>query len=242
MTANQRTYIVRKGQDAELANVSVTSLEINGQEILATSFLAGVGEVVDLNGEADALIMDAAQAVRLDGSSAGKVRIKISGAYDFEFSANTFAALLGSSILTDVINETTTDAGVTIEGILALDNTLSALREALLTKAVNYPLVAADSGVTVFVTAADKVLTLPSTVAGLKYRVILTAAGLSAAAGLAISPAAADKIMGNGLTSADNKDLILTGATDREGDMVELLGDGVDGWYITSILGTWARE
>lgn len=66
--------------------------------------------------------------------------------------------------------------------------------------------------------------------------------GCPRGAGLSISPAAADAIHGNGLTSVDNKDLINTGATDREGDMVELVADGVDGWFIVSVNGTWAKE
>lgn len=118
---SQTTYIARKGADADLANVTVSTLTINGQTILATSFLAGVGEVVDLNGEADALILDAAQNVRLDGSSAGKMRIKISGAYDFEVLANIFRALSGSVIETNTINETTAASGVTIDSVLIKD-------------------------------------------------------------------------------------------------------------------------
>lgn len=110
------------------------------------------------------------------------------------------------------------------------------------TKADNYTVVAADSDTIILVTGVDKVITLPATVAGLKITVILAAAGLSAATGLSISPAAADKIMGNGFTSADNKDAILAGSGDREGDLLELVGDGVDGWYITRVIGTWTRE
>lgn len=112
----------------------------------------------------------------------------------------------------------------------------------VLTKNANYTVTTADSLSFILVTAADKVMTLPSTAAGLVYTFVLTNAGLSVSTGLALSPAAADKIMGNGITSLDNKDLILTGATDREGDSVTIVGDGVDGWYITSVTGIWARE
>jgi hypothetical protein len=52
----------------------------------------------------------------------------------------------------------------------------------------------------------------------------------------------ADLIRGNGITPADNKDLICTQATSRIGDSCTIVGDGVDGWYITAITGTWARE
>lgn len=101
---------------------------------------------------------------------------------------------------------------------------------------------AAESGKTFLVGAADKVITLPATAAGLRYRFVLQAAGLSAGTGLSISPQAADAIHGDGLTSVDDKDLILAGSGDAEGDMVELLGDGVDGWYIVAVVGTWSKQ
>ena len=112
----------------------------------------------------------------------------------------------------------------------------------VVTKTTNYPVVAADSSVTFLAGAADLVFTLPSTVIGLRYRFVLAAAGLSTGTGLSISPAAADKIMGNGFTSADDKDAILAGSGDREGDWIEVTGDGSAGWYITGISGTWTRE
>src|SRR5688572_25522967 len=107
---------VKKGQDVELGAVSATSLTLNDASVV-TALLLASGQVVDLNGEADALIMDAAQAVRLDGSSAGKLRIKISGAYDFEALANIFRMLSGSVLETNTINETTAASGVTIDGV-----------------------------------------------------------------------------------------------------------------------------
>jgi hypothetical protein len=115
------------------------------------------------------------------------------------------------------------------------------LARSLQTKNANFNVAATDYDAVFLVTSADKIATLPATIAGLRVTFTLAAAGLSAGTGLQIAPNAADKIMGNGLTSADNKALILTGATDREGDSVTLVGDGVDGWYIAAITGTWAR-
>ena len=112
----------------------------------------------------------------------------------------------------------------------------------VLTKSADYTLTAADSGALVIVTGVDKVLTLPATVAGLVYTIVLAAAGLSAGTGLSISPNASDKIIGNGFTAADDKDAILAGSGDRAGDSITLVGDGVDGWYITSLTGTWTRQ
>lgn len=108
--------------------------------------------------------------------------------------------------------------------------------------AVDLTLTREHSGALIIVTAADKVITLPSTAAGLRYKILLATAGLSAGTGLSVSPAALDLITGNGFTVADNKDAINTGATDVAGDFIELTGDGSLGYYITDIAGTWARE
>lgn len=116
-----KLHIAHKGADAEVGALSVDSLAINGAAILGTSILLGVGEVVDLNGEADSLIFDALQAVRMDGSTAGHLKIKISGAYDFDITANTLTALSGSTIATNTIAETTAASGVTIDGVLLKD-------------------------------------------------------------------------------------------------------------------------
>ncbi len=108
--------------------------------------------------------------------------------------------------------------------------------------AATQTLTAAQSGAK-FVGAADAVFTLPAAAAGTKgvwYE--FETGALSAGVGLSISPAAVDHIRGNGLTSVDNKDLINSGASDRLGDMVRLYCDGVDGWVIDSIIGTWAKE
>lgn len=122
------------------------------------------------------------------------------------------------------------------------DNSVSGLRRKVNLAAATQALTAAQSGEK-FVGAVDAVFTLPAAAAGTKgvwYE--FEAGALSAGTGLSISPAAADHIRGNGLTSVDNKDLINTGATDRLGDMVRLYCDGVDGWVIEQVIGTWAKE
>lgn len=114
----------------------------------------------------------------------------------------------------------------------------------LQSKGTNYTVLATESGATFVSSAADVVFTLPSTAAGLVYRFIN--GSVSAGTGLSVSPAAADKIMGTigsvGITSADDKDLINTGATDVLGDSITLMGDGSAGWYIIHGTGVWARE
>jgi hypothetical protein len=93
-----------------------------------------------------------------------------------------------------------------------------------------------------FVGAVDVVFTLPAASAdtkGIWYE--FECGAVSVGVGLCVSPAAADHIRGNGLTSVDDVDLKNTGATDRLGDMVRIYCDGVDGWVIDQIVGTWAK-
>lgn len=116
----------------------------------------------------------------------------------------------------------------------------SGTKQQFVTKAANYTLTAQDSGKVFLASAADVVFTLPSTENGLFYTIINGV--LSSGVGIAYSPAAADRIIGPGLTGVDNKDLINSGATDVVGDTAIIVGDGSDGWWITSLMGTWAKE
>jgi hypothetical protein len=108
------------------------------------------------------------------------------------------------------------------------------------TKSANYTMAEADSGYRTYVDTDAVVITLPATTVGMVFEICNSAA--DAASGVAISPAAADKIMGAGLTSQDNKDLINTKATSKKGDRVKLVADGVNGWFVVEMTGTWARE
>lgn len=92
-----------------------------------------------------------------------------------------------------------------------------------------------DSGVVQNVTATATV-TLPATVAGTQYIVRVGKSGIT----VSVSPAAADKIMGNGFTSADNKDLVFT--NQPAGSYVHLVADGANGYFVARILGTATRE
>lgn len=117
------------------------------------------------------------------------------------------------------------------------------IRRAIKDVGASATLTTKDANKIIRVTAADIVVTLPATSSrGSCFTFILENGALSAGTGLSISPAAADAIHGGGLTSVDNKDLILAGATDAEGDTVTLCMDGDDGYYITSSVGTWSKE
>lgn len=98
----------------------------------------------------------------------------------------------------------------------------------------------ADCGIVQSVSVDAKVVTLPATAVGLAYTIVN--GGADGAVLVTISPAAADKISGMGLTPADDKDLLNTKATAKRGDFVTLVADGVDGWVVTAKRGTWARQ
>jgi len=103
-------------------------------------------------------------------------------------------------------------------------------------------LTAEDDGITLVANSTSSiVVTLPAVAtcgAGTKFTLVVK--GLTSSGGHAFSPNSVDKIMGNGLTKADDADLVCSAATDRIGDACTIVSDGVDGWFITGITGTWA--
>lgn len=114
-------------------------------------------------------------------------------------------------------------------------------------------LAATDCGIVQNVIADGKVITLPSTAAGLSFTIRNGGAPAGGSAGsgsdgsvlVAISPAAADGITGNGFTAANNKDALNTKLTSRVGDEITLTGTGNAGtaaWIISRVSGTWVRE
>lgn len=92
-----------------------------------------------------------------------------------------------------------------------------------------------DSGVVQNVTATCTV-TLPATAANFAFIVRVGALGIT----VTVAPNAADKIMGNGFTSADNKALIFT--NQPVGSFVKLLYGGADGWVVSQISGVATRQ
>jgi hypothetical protein len=222
---------------------SATGVTIDSLLVKDAGLVVGTSGALDLNGEAGGIVFDTDGDTKLYASANDVLTLKIAGASDFTLAANLLTALAGSVMATDTISETTAANGVDIDGLKVKDNTLTAWRYAVVTKSGNYTVTAADSGTIFIAGAADIVFTLPATIAGLRYGFVIATAGLSAGTGLSVSPAAADKIMGNGFTSADNKDAICAGSGDREGDQIRIFADGVDGWYFDGpALGTWTRE
>lgn len=105
----------------EANHLRVKKLSISGVD-LKTALLLATGQVVDLNGEAYGLVLDADADTAIGASVDDVINIKINGAEDFRILANIFRALSGSVIETDTVNETTSAAGVTIDGVLLKDS------------------------------------------------------------------------------------------------------------------------
>lgn len=78
--------------------------------------------------------------------------------------------------------------------------------------------------------------TLPATQNGLIYTFVCGHAGGE----INISPNANDKITGKGIAGSDDQDIKNTNASNAVGDSITLVGDGVDGWLVIAIQGTWA--
>jgi predicted RecA/RadA family phage recombinase len=96
-----------------------------------------------------------------------------------------------------------------------------------------------DVGKVLNITGDDtNVVTLPATAAGMEF--VIRAAGDGVR--IAVSPNANDKILGADLSGTDNKDIILTAATAKEGDFIYLAGGHADGYIIRACRGIWAEE
>ena len=108
------------------------------------------------------------------------------------------------------------------------------------TISVDTTLDATYSGKVLFVDTDAKVITLPAVegIGGIKIVNI----GSYGTIAVNVSPNAVDMIEGPGITAADNKDIINTKATAQRGDFIELEYGDANGWTITDMKGTWARE
>lgn len=111
-----------------------------------------------------------------------------------------------------------------------------------LTKTGNYTAATTDSGVVLNFTASAT-LTLPAVAAGTSNIVIIARVGKEGIT-LTISPNSADKIVGNGFTAADDKDMIFT--NQPAGSYVMLIATNEattdSAWTVQRILGTATRE
>ena len=108
------------------------------------------------------------------------------------------------------------------------------------TKTSSATLTAADSGKT-FVSATDGVVfTLPAIATGAVYKFVNAAEDGTNT--LTISPNASDGIQYAG-SATDDKDLINTKATSKQGDYVVIASlDSTANWSVTEVRGTFAKE
>ena len=108
------------------------------------------------------------------------------------------------------------------------------------TKASSYTVTTSDSGKT-FVSETDGVVfTLPAIAIGYSFTFVNNAP--DGANALTISPNASDGITYAG-SSTDDKDLINTKATSKQGDFVVISSlNGTAAWQVTQVRGTFAKE
>jgi hypothetical protein len=108
------------------------------------------------------------------------------------------------------------------------------------TKTSNYTVTTGDSGKT-FVSSTDGVVfTLPAIAVGYSFKFVNNAP--DGANALTLSPNASDGITYAG-SSTDDKDLINTKATSKQGDFVVISSlDGTAAWQVTQVRGTFAKE
>lgn len=206
-----------------LGAVTASAAELNVLDgVVAGTVTANKGVVVGANKQIDTIVL-AVSGLKI-GAGAGTAMDATAAELNRNAGVTPGAALASKTVVLDA------NAGV------------GGVRRIINLAAASAVLDATQSGEK-FVGLVDAVFTLPAAAAGTEgvwYE--FETGALSAGVGLSLSPNAADHIRGNGLTSVDNKDLINTGATDRLGDSVRIYCDGVDGWVIEEIIGTWAKE
>lgn len=99
-----------------------------------------------------------------------------------------------------------------------------------------------DNGKVFFADAAadGDALTLPAVATPLNITIV--AIGAFGTTQIKVDPAAADKIQGPDLPGTDNKDLLLTKATQRRGDYVRLVTGDANGAVVSELRGVWTTE
>jgi hypothetical protein len=101
-------------------------------------------------------------------------------------------------------------------------------------------LASTDCGIVQVVTVDALTITLPATVVGYDFTIV-NGSNAVGGVGITVAPNASDQLIGNGFTAADNKAAINTKATAQPGDMIRIIGDGVNGYMFQEVKGTWAR-
>lgn len=190
----------------------------------------------------------AAAAINVRTVESGKVKLSVSGAAITDKGSPVYATDDNVFVFSPVgavfigFVHRFVSAGVVIVSFDSMNYTDPygnySVREAL---SANKTLDAQDTGKLFWVDTDATTTTLPAIADGYAGGMIVNGGSYGSVA-VNISPAAVDMILGPDITGADNKDLINTKATAKRGDRVKLdLGDA-DGYVVTEMVGTWARE
>ena len=131
-----KTVVASADKDiASFRNITLTGeLDAGSLDISGIADIAGTTTVValtasgvvtananiDLNGTE--LILDADADTSITADTDDTIDIRIAGADDFQFTANTLTCVSGSTLATNTISETTAASGVTIDGLLIKDS------------------------------------------------------------------------------------------------------------------------
>lgn len=142
-----------------------------------------------------------------------------------------------NAVTVDTISEYTSGNGVVVDGVTIKDSRVQFNSTGYfgVTKAVDTTLTIDETGFIWGNKATALTLTLPATVVGYSYFIV----NANGNAVINVSPDAADYIAGAGLTKVDDKDLIIPAV---KGAYVQIIADGVNGWYIAQGSGTLTKE
>lgn len=190
----------------------------------------------------------AAAAINVDLIMAGQVQLSVTGAVITDIGQpvyatddDTFTFSPVSSVFIGYVKRYVSSGVVVVEFDAAMWRDPHGDFTVRETISADKTLDAEDSGKLFWVDTDAKVITLPAVAAGLDGFKVVNGGSFGAVA-VAISPAAADMILGPDITGADNKDLINTKATAKRGDFVILGGNDADGYATQALRGIWARE
>lgn len=131
---------------------------------------------------------------------------------------------------------------LTVNGVLTYADSLLPVGVSVIAKPTQYTVAVTDSG-SVITTGSSATTTITYTLPtadSLCLRFMYTSA--DGAHQLALSPQAADKIVGIGGAGVANKDMILTAAVAKRGDYITLTSGGTTAWCIVEARGAWSRE
>lgn len=253
------TLAANKPRAYELGNRN--TLPVIASDIIyegaAVGIVAGTGHARPLNaadkfgGFAESKADNSAGAaadINVDVIKSGEIQLSVTGAVITDVGQpvyatddDTFVFLPTGGVFVGFVKRFVSSGVVVVEfdaGVLKDPYGDRTVRETL---SANKTLDAEDSGKCFFVDTDAFTITLPAIAAGLDGAKIVNIGAFGAVA-VKIAPNAADMILGPDITGTDNKYVINTKVTAKRGDFVVLGGNDADGYAITEIVGTWARE